>query len=148
MSRGILSGMAWGAAGGTALLTVLSLYTPLPSEKEEVQQSEVDAVQSEASEAASAATQSDVQAEPVETQEGEVVADASDETVSQSAPELAPSDEATAPEITQSDTQDTTQEVIVSVPEEEEAPIADELVDAELADAELTKAGAVASPGV
>ncbi len=33
MAKGILSGMVWGAVGGTALLSVLSLYTPAAGEK-------------------------------------------------------------------------------------------------------------------
>ena len=81
MAKGILSGMAWGAAGGTALLTVLSLYAPVGGDKakptaseaaqtpvapapEPVEQAQAPSVQSTA---ADVALTEPVQTAPVET---------------------------------------------------------------------------------
>ncbi len=91
MAKGILSGMAWGAVGGTALLSVLSLYTPVAGGKAKpsmsgtqeataasstaatpapVEQAEAPSVQSTAPDAAVSAP---IQSTPVETT---VIADA------------------------------------------------------------------------
>ena len=101
MAKGILSGMAWGAVGGTALLTVLSLYTPMAGEKakpalseagdtadivvpDPVEQAKAPSVQSTAVDVALSAP---VESTPVETT---VIADAKPNLPSSSTPIEAP----------------------------------------------------------
>ncbi len=94
MAKGILSGMAWGAVGGTALLTVLSLYTPMADEKATTAEAEakkatqdetasVTAVEADAPQAKTPEIIAEAEPKPEE----EIIADAPD--VQSTAPKVA-----------------------------------------------------------
>ncbi len=110
MAKGILSGMAWGAVGGTALLTVLSLYTPMGGEK--VSPADAEAKQ------ATQDTVEEVTSLEIDTQPApEVVPEILPETVVEAAPEIAPEIKedvvAIAPDV-----QSTAPEAALTAPEE------------------------------